>query len=92
MAGFDIKLNAGYKSFYYQSREFSDVSFTSIPAATVSRTGLGEAIKIADCTYKSPLWNWVKANGHKPENGGWFQDDTTYFQTVDPFHWSDTGK
>ena len=92
VAGFDIKLNAGYKSFYYQSREFSDVSFSSVPAATVSRTGLGEAIKIADCTYKSPLWNWVKANGHKPENGGWFQDDTTYFQTVDPFHWSDTGK
>ena len=92
VAGFNIKLNAGYKSFYYQSREFADASFTSVPAATVSRTGLGEAIKIADCTYKSPLWNWVKANGHKPENGGWFQEDSTYFQTVDPFHWSDTGK
>jgi len=90
--GFDLKLNAGYKSFYYQSREYSDGGNSSVPAATVSRTGLGEAIKIADCTYKSPLWNWVKANGHKPENGGWFQLDTTYFQTVDPFHWSDTGK
>ena len=91
-AGFTIKLNAGYKSYYYQSREFTDGTSSTVPAAVVSRTGLGEAIKIAECTYKSPLWNWVKANGHKPENGGWFQEDTTYFQTVDPFHWSDTGQ
>ena len=90
--GFTIELNAGYKSLYYQSREFTDGGVDFVPAATISRTGLGEAIKIANCTYKSPLWNWVKENGHKPENGGWFQDDTTYFQTVDPFHWSDTGK
>ena len=91
-AGFNIRLSAGYRSYYYQSRAYSDRGNAIVAKAGVSRHGLGVAIDIAGCTYKSPLWNWMKANAGKPENGGWLQNDSPYFQQKDPFHWSDTGR
>lgn len=94
-AGFTMELNAGYRSWYYQYLAYKSMKSADPGAAVAkagrSRHGTGKAIDLANCSSGSALWEWMKKEGWKPENGGWKQAESDFFKYKDPVHFSDNG-
>jgi LAS superfamily LD-carboxypeptidase LdcB len=84
--GINLQITAGYRSFEYQRRIYEDDGRNYLAAsAGASNHGLGKAIDLANCSFGSKIFNWMKNNGKKY---GFYN----VLGAKDPVHWSSTGR